>query len=61
MITKFNLKKPGEKVSVIPTQGIGLVSSGNNQLAANGQDSFTVTESALQNALNWWDYFFKQT
>lgn len=55
---KFNLKLPGEKVTVIPTalSGAGSDSSGLADAAAgeNGDQP----SLALKNVLAWWQYFF---
>ncbi|KKQ78709.1 MAG: Cell division protein FtsL [Parcubacteria group bacterium GW2011_GWC2_38_7] len=55
---KFNLQKPGEKVMVIPGDGIpGLTSVGSADLVAEGFASKTAFY--VNNARAWWTYFFK--
>lgn len=55
--TKFNLKKPGEKVAVIPSTTIDLIQSNNS--SNDQEDNKKVFNNPyLENASAWWQYFF---
>jgi cell division protein FtsB len=51
--TKFNMKKPGEKVVVIPTAESDLVEQHNSK--DNNNEIKPISQS---NILAWWEYFF---
>lgn len=53
---KFNMKKEGEKVVVIP-----LDDHGNPVGAVSPQSSASVSGGAFENFKDWWKYFFGQT
>lgn len=52
--TKFNLKKEGERVVVIPESNLGAVVADDKALAVSAETN----KSAWRNAVSWWDYFF---
>ena len=55
---KFNLKKEGEKVAVIPASGLDL-QEGNSETLSEESNNFTdAGKLKVQNAIAWWDYFF---
>lgn len=51
---KFNLKKSGETVSVIPTAAAPMAGAG----AVAGSSAAAVRPSRSENARAWWNYFF---
>ncbi|NQT50083.1 septum formation initiator family protein [Candidatus Kuenenbacteria bacterium] len=54
---KFNLKKGGEMVAVIPASGLDL-QEGDDDLTENGNSFTDAGKMKVQNALAWWEYFF---
>lgn len=56
--TKFNLKKPGEKVVIIPSTTIDSMQA-NNEEKMVGVDNKNLNKSLYrENISAWWNYFF---
>ena len=55
--TKFNLKKPGESVVIIPSTTIETVNEKNAQLVAGSTDNLK-KNLYLENINSWLNYFF---
>ncbi len=59
---KFNLKKDGEKVSVIPADLSTSANGADKEAMKNQADGAAGSDRALfgANARDWWQYFFKK-
>lgn len=55
--TKLNLRKPGEKIIIVPEQTSGSSTAQFSQTAAAGPQSDTA-EYGLPNPVKWLNYFF---
>jgi len=51
---KLGMKKPGEKVIVIPSSNEDILNDNQNSLADN------IGEENISNWRRWWNYFFKK-
>lgn len=56
--TKFNFKKPGEKVAIIPVSKFENTVAGSKIQTSNAQTSVGYRGLAKINSLAWWNYFF---
>ena len=58
---KFNLKKQGEKVAVIPASGLDYQEKVDENSTKNENVFSEAGMLKIQNAVAWWEYFFGET
>ncbi|MBU1037365.1 septum formation initiator family protein [Patescibacteria group bacterium] len=55
--TKLNLRKPGEKIIIIPEEG--TPTSTEEKITSAPENLIASQAGALSNPQKWWNYFFK--